>query len=340
MHAQNRSPAPRFSRAAIPWRALGGVLLSLVLLWACDSAGSGNGSGPPEEDTSAFRTVSVTVESDTLDLPGTLFVPDTSAAVPGVVIVHGSGPVGRGGPVPEGGRVPIYERWANRLADRGVAVLRYDKRTTRPGVRQADPRAITFLDFVRDAVAAAELLAGRQEVDAHRLVLVGHSQGGNVAPAAATRLDGVAGVASLAGPALAVDSLLVAQLRANGGGTGCTASRTRAQFDSLRAGQPVSNGLICGAGTTFWRQWIRHTQRLDSVVAAMDPPLLAQQGRADQNYPGETLQRNLDAWRRIARAEEATVEAYEGVDHLFLRAGSTTTADAPLRDLLAWIRER
>jgi alpha-beta hydrolase superfamily lysophospholipase len=224
------------------------------------------------------------------------------------------------------------------MAEANIAVLRYDKRTTQPEVRQSDPRAITFLDFVRDAVAAGQRLQRREAVDS--LVFVGHSQGGNVASAAATRLDAEVDVAALAAPALAVDSLFVAQLEASAAPTGCTASEARAQFDSLRAGRSVSNGLICGAGTTFWHQWIRHSQKADSVAAALEPPLFVQQGRADQNYPDSTLERNLTAWRRIARSGHATVETYEGVDHRFLNTGTTTTAAAPLNDLISWILDR
>ena len=333
MRLQNRRPKP----CALFLRCLWSVAAAVALL-GCDTGGSSGGES--DQDRPPFTSISVTVQSDTLGLPGTLLVPDTSASVPGVVVVHGSGPVDRDGQVVGASIPPIYERWGERMARRGLAVLRYDKRTIRLEVQQADPRAITFLDFVQDAVAAGTLLRNRPEVDASRIVFVGHSQGGNVAPAAATRLDGVAGVASLAGAAFAVDSLFVAQLDAGGGGPNCTVDQARAQFDSLRAGRSVADGLICGAGTTFWRQWIRHTQRLDSVAAALDPPLLAQQGRADQNYPGETLQRNLNAWGRIAQNGEAMVKTYEEVDRFFLGDGMTTTADAPLDDLIDWIRER
>ncbi|GEM_PF-4839767 len=331
MRHRTRSPKSRAQ-----WCLLGSVILS-VLLSACDT---NRPEGDANRDEPEFTSTSVTVQSDTLDLPGVLFVPDTSAAVPGVVIVHGSGLVDRDGQAVGTSLPPIYERWAERMVRRGLAVLRYDKRTTQPEVRQVDPRAITFLDFVRDAVAAGEVLRGRSGVDADRLVLVGHSQGGNVAPAAATRLDGVAGIASLAGSALAIDSLFVAQLEAGGGSGNCMADRARAQFDSLRAGQPVSDGLICGAGTMFWRQWIRHSQGMDSVAAAVGPPLRVQQGRADQNYPGTTLRQNLGVWHRIAQNGDATVKAYEGVDHFFLEAGTITTADAPLDALVSWIQHR
>jgi hypothetical protein len=147
-------------------------------------------------------------------------------------------------------------------------------------------------------------------------------------------------VAALASPALAIDSLFVAQLEASGGRPGCTAAQARAQFDSLRTDEPDPTGLICGAGVTFWRQWIRHTQRIDSVAAALDPPLFVQQGRADQRYPGETLQHSLDGWRHLTRTDDARIETYSDVDHLFLEADTSATADEPLNDLISWIRRR
>jgi len=336
MYAQACKPQTLFQRVRTSVGLLGGMVIVILVLFGCDGAGPDGGGDPVDDDTTAFTATSVAVQGDTLTLPGTLLTPDTSATVPGVVVVHGSGPVDRDGP----GSPPIYEEWSTRMARRGLAVLRYDKRTIRPEVQQADPRAITFLDLVRDAVAAGRLLRDRAAVDGDRIVFVGHSQGGNVAPAAATRLENVAGVASLAGPALAVDSLFVAQLEADGGSPNCTADGARAQFDSLRAGRSVSDGLICGAGTTFWRQWIRHSQKADSVAAALEPPLLAQQGRADQNYPAETLQRNVDAWGDIARAGDATVDVYDELGHLFRAAEGSTTADAPLDDLITWIHER
>ncbi len=325
--------------------ALAAVLLSSLLVVGCDSGGnSSRDESDPPADTSSITSVAVTVESDTLTLDGRLLAPDTTAAVPGVVLVHGSGAVDRNGQGPQGRIPPIFQRWAERMADRGIAVLRYDKRTTQSEVRQADPRALTFLDFVRDAVAAGDLLRRREAVDGDRVVFVGHSQGGNVAPAAATRLGTVAGVASLAGPALAIDSLLVAQLEAGPNTPDSVAQAVRAQFDSVRAGSPPPDSLIevgaSRAGVAFVRQWIRHTEHLDSVAAALDAPILAQQGRADQRYPGETLERSLDGWRRIARTDDATVNAYNGVDHFFLEDGTTTTADAPLDDLIKWIRNR
>lgn len=318
------------------------VVLSLLLFAGCDT--SDPGTDPPEEETAGVTSTAVTVQSDTLGLPGTILEPDTSAAVPGVVLVHGSGPVDRNGQVDGANIPPIFRHWAERMAERGVAVLRYDKRTTLAEVQQADPRAVTFLDFVHDAVAAGRLLRNREAVDADHVVIVGHSQGGNVAPAAATRLDGTAGAVSLAGPALAIDSLIVAQLKSSPATPDSVAQAARATFDSLRANPPPPDSLIAvgenRASVAFFRQWMRHSERIDSVAAVLDAPLLALQGRADQRYPGETLERSLSSWRRITQTDDATLKVYDGVDHLLLEEGTNRTAEAPISDLIAWIQNR
>lgn len=319
--------------------------LSCFFLAGCDGS---PGTDPPEEDppgddTSDVTSTAVTVQSDTLGLPGILLEPDTSAAVPGVVLVHGSGAIDRNGQDPQGRLPPIFKRWAERMAHRGIAVLRYDKRTTTPEAQQ-NPRALTFLDLVHDAVAAGRLLRTREAVDGDRIVFVGHSQGGNVAPAAATRLGEAAGVASLAGPALAIDSLFVAQLEASPNVPDSVAQAARTQFDSLRTDPPPSDSLVTIGGipasVAFFRQWIRHTEHLDSVATALDEPIIAQQGRADARYPGETLERTLSGWRHIARTDDATLKVYDGVDHLFRVEGTDSTAAASINDLITWIRDR
>ena len=326
------------TRVALPpWLLL---VVGLLVVSACDST-SPSSSFPEAPPVTA---TTVTVSSDPLALPGTLLTPDTNAAVPGVVLVHGSGAVNRNGQGPQARFPPVYKRWAERMARHGLAVLRYDKRTTQPEIARAAPQAVTFRDFVDDAVAAGRLLRNRPGVDPDRLVYVGHSQGGNVAPAAATRLGNVAGVAALAAPAFAVDSLIVAQLRANPQISDSLAQAVRAQFDSLRTGPPPPDDRIeIGTGITgvpFWRQWIRHSQQADSVAAALAPPLFVQQGRADAHYPDETLSRNIAAWRRIADRDNTTLRTYDGVTHRFLDADTPTTASAPLDDLISWIRNR
>jgi dienelactone hydrolase len=323
------------------WAALAGVLL---LTAACDFGDPGSPQEqPPGDSDEALTQAEVTVQSDSIELPGVIERRGEAADAeprPGVVIVHGSGPVDRDGEAPTTDRPPVYRRWAETMAEENVVVLRYEKRSTRPEVRQ-HPLQITFLDFVRDAAAAGRLLREQPDVDPDSIVFLGHSQGAGVALAAATRLQAESGtpaaVASLAGPAFAVDSLLLRQLDANSNASDSLVESVRTQFETLRAEGETADGQIQGASDTFWWQWIRHTQKADSLAARHDGDLLALQGRSDTRYPGAALDRNLSAWRRIARADgsDAQVRVYDDVGHLF---PEPSREGSPIRDVLDWIR--
>jgi len=87
---------------------------------------------------------------------------------------------------------------ADALTRRGIAVLRYDKRGV--GKSTGPTATITSLDFASDAEAAMAALMARPEVSRERVGLLGHSEGGMIAPIIAARREGVAFVVLLAGP--------------------------------------------------------------------------------------------------------------------------------------------
>src|SRR3989442_10677701 len=139
-----------------------------------------------------------TIHSGPLELGGTLTVPrGASGAVPVVVIIAGSGPTDRNGSSVMGIRPNCYAQLAWRLAERGIATLRYDKRGL-PGTQGVfDITRVTLEDFAADARAAAESLARDRRFS--RVVLVGHSEGASLALIAARQGAPVAGVVSVSG---------------------------------------------------------------------------------------------------------------------------------------------
>jgi pimeloyl-ACP methyl ester carboxylesterase len=122
-------------------------------------------------------------------LAGTLWTPIGHGPGPfaTVLVLHGSGPAQRDGVSP----------FTERLLDDGIAVLEYDKR----GVGQSTGKYVdTLQNMESDAAAAVRFLRSRAEVDPRRIALVGHSQGGAVAPAVAAKDAGIAAVVMFAGP--------------------------------------------------------------------------------------------------------------------------------------------
>ncbi len=139
-----------------------------------------------------------TIHSGALELGGTLTVPRATAGkVPVVVIIAGSGPTDRNGNSLMGIRPNSYAQLAWRLAERGIATLRYDKRGM-PGTKGTfDMTKMTLDDFASDARVAAESLA--HDARFSRVVLLGHSEGSSLAFIAARAGAPVAGVISVSG---------------------------------------------------------------------------------------------------------------------------------------------
>jgi len=145
----------------------------------------------------AERPVAITAAGGELTLAGTLTVPPEPGPHPAAVLLGGFGPNDRDGAF--GGRDGgAYRTWADELAERGVAVLRYDKR----GIGESQGPALSWLDarpLATDAAAAARTLAGLPGIDPERVTLIGHSQGGTLAYAAA-RTAPVTRIVTVAAP--------------------------------------------------------------------------------------------------------------------------------------------
>lgn len=144
--------------------------------------------------------------SDTIQLPARLTMPSASSVkdrVPVVILVHGSGPSNMDEAI--GPNAPFRDL-AEGLSRRGVAVLRYDKRTfVCPQFFENAKEGYTYDDeTVDDAISAVRLvkdsLAKEKTIDPSRIYIVGHSMGGMLAPRIAERSGEVAGLVLLAAP--------------------------------------------------------------------------------------------------------------------------------------------
>lgn len=136
-----------------------------------------------------------------ITLAGTLTVPRHAAAsrVPAVVLITGSGSQDRDESVPSIGSYHPFREIADSLTRRGIAVLRLDDRGV--GGSNAGPPTATSADFADDIRAALSWLRGRADVDPARLGLVGHSEGGIIAPMIAASDPALRAIALVAAPA-------------------------------------------------------------------------------------------------------------------------------------------
>lgn len=155
-----------------------------------------------------YRQLEVTFTNTNaaIALAGTLTIPRGKGPFPAAVLISGSGAQDRDETLM--GHKPFLVL-ADHLTRRGIAVLRYDDRGF--GKSGGSFAGATTRDFADDAEAALAFLGGRREIDAHSIGLIGHSEGGIVAPMVAARNAGVAFIVMLAGSGLPGEDILIKQ---------------------------------------------------------------------------------------------------------------------------------
>jgi uncharacterized protein len=294
------------------------------------------------------------------ELAGTLSIPDAPRPLPAAVLVAGSGPQDRNADTGPGGlRLGIFRTLADRLAEAGVATLRYDERGV--GASGGDFRGAGLFDLADDAASAVDFLRRRPEIDPDRIAIVGHSEGGLLATLVAQDDPRLAGIALLGTMAHRLDETLVAQLERLTRGrvpdeqlAEMVESRRRA-FDALRAtgdwdADEVEDDL---------RRWVPPKQRKwfdehfatepREVLAAVRVPVAIYQGGRDVQVDPAEADLLASALDHAGHADHV-VRRFPELDHVFMPSsgrGVSGYADrrrelAPefLDDLAGWLREK
>jgi hypothetical protein len=155
-----------------------------------------------------YKEEEVTVENKAagITLAGTLTEPESGNPFPAVVLITGSGPENRNEEV--FGHKPFLVL-ADYLTRQGIAVLRCDDRGV--GKSGGDMRTATTADLATDALAAFEYLKNRKDIDTKHIGLIGHSEGGVIAPIVANDAPDVAFVVLMAGTGVPGDSVIMLQ---------------------------------------------------------------------------------------------------------------------------------
>jgi dienelactone hydrolase len=312
---------------------------------------------PPYVDATKFSERNVTVGSGTWALPGTLSLPNGPAPFPAVVLVHGSGPNDRDESVLA--EKPFRDlAWG--LASRGIAVLRYDKRT-KAHAPLFTPETLAKLtvneETVDDALLAVELLRGMKEIDPRRVYVLGHSLGAMVAPRIGARDRKLAGLVVLAGPARPLEDLILEQvtyLYALGGGTSpdddpslndMRKKVARVKDAGLSATIP-STDLPLGLPANYWLD-LRDYKPAEAAKNLSTRFLILQGGRDYQ----VSAERDFPLWQAALEGNaDATLKLYPGLNHLFIAgsgAPSPAEYDVPghvseeaVTDIAEWITKK
>jgi alpha/beta superfamily hydrolase len=164
----------------------------------------------PQEPTLPYPYYSeeITFENitDSILLAGTLTLPNEHGKFPAVILISGSGPQNRDGELFDHKPFLLL---ADYLTKNGIAVLRFDDRGTAKST--GNFKYATTFDFASDVEYAVKYLQTRKEIKKNSIGLIGHSEGGIIAPIVASKNKDIDFIVLMAGPALRGDNLLLLQ---------------------------------------------------------------------------------------------------------------------------------
>ncbi|MBQ3375836.1 MAG: alpha/beta fold hydrolase [Erysipelotrichaceae bacterium] len=148
-------------------------------------------------------------------LNGLLTLPDnTEEKVPAVVLVHGSGASNMDEKVM---KLTPFKDLAEGLAEKGIASVRYDKRTYAHGMKMVKQKDMTAKEeTIEDAIMAADLLRNDERIDQDRIFIIGHSMGAMLAPRIDAEGGNFRGLILMAGTPLRMEDIVLRQLKQAG----------------------------------------------------------------------------------------------------------------------------
>ena len=283
---------------------------------------------PPYDNPTAYQNVDVSVGTSPT-LPATLSLPRGADKVAAVVLVHGSGPNDRNETI---GPNRVFEDIADGLASRGIAVLRYDKRTKVAPQQFAPSRPFTVRDeVIDDARAAVALLRARPEIDARRIIVLGHSLGATLAPRIAEGDPDVTAIVLLAGTSRPLADVIVEQVEYLASVNGPLDAQAQARIAAVRAAAVRADAVKAGdAGApimnlplAYWADLNAHDPAADA--AALKIPMLVLQGGRDYQVTTQDFDRFRAA---LASRANATLTLLPRLNHLFMAGeGKSTPAE-------------
>lgn len=160
-------------------------------------------TSPLQAESPSYRQEEVEFRNGDVKLAGVLLLPPGPGPFPAAVIIHGSGNSDR--------RNAWAASIAEGLAGRGIAILLPDKRGCFQS--EGDWKTADFETLAGDALAGIRLLTSRTEIDPKRIGLLGLSQGGHIAPVAASRSIDVAFVFNVAGGTVTLADTVTHEMR-------------------------------------------------------------------------------------------------------------------------------
>lgn len=309
-------------------------------------------SAPAYADAAKFHEEAVTVADGNFQLPGTLTLPNGKGPFPAVVLLSGSGPNDADESIAAN---KPFKDLAWGLATQGIAVLRYPKRTYQYRAKSsADPMNFTVKDeYMDDAKAAVALVGTRPEIDARKIFVAGHSEGGYLAPRIAAGDTRIAGLVILEGSTRPMEQLVIEQLQYQAKLAGPDAGKVEPMIEQAKkdAAAIESPDLKPGTAVSLLGAQMPSSYFLDlraydagGTAASLKIPIYVTQGGRDFQV---TMADYANWQKALGGHKNATLKVYPELNHLLIAGtGPATPAEyahpghvAPqvISDIAAWI---
>lgn len=259
------------------------------------------------------------------EVSGTLSYPRDDQRHPAVIIVHGSGPMDRDGST---GNSKIYKDLAWGLATNGICVFRYDKRSNVHGGKlfmesYKGNEFTPYDEVVEDVFFAINLLKQNKHVDTNNIFIVGHSQGGMMAPLIA-QTAGLKGMVLMAANARPLQDMLIEQMNYLYPDGTMTVNQYNerntlihqanfAKKKKLPQDTPIDS-LPFGVRASYWNYLNKYDQV--KVFKKLKLPTLVLQGERDY----QVTMTDFGIWQTAAKKRKGPTQfiSYPKLNHLFI----------------------
>lgn len=314
----------------------------------------------PMPDMIVEEDITVGAETD-FPLDGKLTLPkDASNPVPAVVLVHGSGPADYDETVY--GYKPFRDiAWG--LAERGIASIRYDKRTYVYGSKsfaEGTEKVNVQEETIDDALQAFNVVIKDERIDQNHVYITGHSLGGMLAPRMARDDERVAGIISLAGSPRSMTDISFDQqqiLLEEQQLPQTIHDQQQEEIDNLKEEvettlslpeeEIISTQLLGMPAYYFWEM---EQQPVEDIVTSLDIPMYFLQGDEDFQVFKDV---DYELWKELLRTnKQADFSSYPQLNHFFIKHDDEAetlldsytkpgiVSEEVIDDMATWIHEQ
>ena len=293
------------------------------------STGAYTGEKEEKTEPDAFDSKALALPVQELgELPGIMTVPKGEGPFPAVILLQGSGSSDKDETV---GNLKPFRDIAEGLAEQGVAVYRFDKRSYVYGAELATKKDITLADeYLEDAVNAVQLISKQEKIDPGRIFVLGHSLGGNAVPAVARELKQApvkaCGFIMMAASPRPLDELMREQYDYLYALMPEVTEEQQAEKDAIFADLDKLKDLdslteddtVIGVYSSYWK-WLAAYDILQAAGEITEPVLLLQ---GEEDY--QVTMADFEIWKEaVGGKENWQLITYPGLTHVFVSGQKT-----------------